>query len=559
MTPTQRPRFLPVIFALLLLSAFGIDAHAASRGKRAAQAKPAKSAKSARAERGSRAAKGRERVARAAKSSARETRAERRARLRDERVSAREVTRGARGRRLSRRERLEMARREAEARRRAELARLAAIARQRAQDQALREEVQANIAKDDPTGEDPEVRRVALAALGNHAASVVVMNPKTGRVYSIVNQQWGVRTGFKPCSTIKLVSGLAGVAEGVIDPAAENAAYNSRMNLTDALAYSINGYFQQVGQKVGFERMSSYARQLGLGERTGINHTGEYPGRLPLFKSDVGMLRMSSHGDDIEVTPVQLASLASVFANGGTLLVPHLPRTPEEDLQFKPEVRRQLNIPQESLRRMLPGMIGSINYGSGRKAYDPSETIAGKTGTCIGASGVWVGLFTSYAPVEDPQLAIAVVGRGTDAHSHVPAAIAGQIYRTLNYRFGKHGNRSPFMLTPDILAPKPKIDPSKIADTDDDEEAAGDASNAPVNDATKTDASAATSSMSVNSGTNVKPMLMPVPVASQTRIPASSNPAAPKSAAPPATKTTTPTSEQVSPDGRPRRVNTKNP
>src|SRR5919205_635223 len=122
-------------------------------------------------------------------------------------------------------------------------------------------------------------RTIRRAKTRRCAASLFVMNPKNGRVYTIVNQQWGVRTGFKPCSTIKLLSGLAGVTEGVIDPVAENASYGSRMNLTDALAYSINSYFQQVGQKVGFERMSSYARQLGYGERTGINFAGEFPGR----------------------------------------------------------------------------------------------------------------------------------------------------------------------------------------------------------------------------------------------------------------------------------------
>jgi hypothetical protein len=167
------------------------------------------------------------------------------------------------GRKASKRERLAQARREAEERRareaeerrrreeaarRAELARQAAIARQRALDKALRDEVAENILRDDPTGEDPEVRRVAVNALGYHAGSVVVMNPKTGQVYTIVNQEWGVRRGFKPCSTIKLVSGLAGVVEGVIDPAQENIAYsNYRMNLNDALARSNNGYFQQVG------------------------------------------------------------------------------------------------------------------------------------------------------------------------------------------------------------------------------------------------------------------------------------------------------------------------
>jgi membrane peptidoglycan carboxypeptidase len=548
MTRTLRSPVVPfVVLTLLLLSAFSVNTSAASRGRKAAKAQPAKSSH------------GREKIARG-KSSARETRAERRSRGND-RASAREDARAARGGRGSKRERLAQARREAEERRRraeaarrAELARLAAIARQRAIDNALREEVQADVAKDDTTGEDMEVRRAAVNALGNHAASVVVMNPKTGRVYTIVNQEWGVRRGFKPCSTIKLVTGLAGLSEGVIDPVAENASFNGRANLTDALAYSINSYFQQVGRTVGFERMSSYARQLGLGERTGINHAGEFPGRLPLFKNDVGMLRMSSHGDDIEVTPVQLATLASVFANGGTLLTPHLPRTPEEDLKFKPEIRRQLNVPQESLRRMMPGMIGSVNYGSGRKAYDPQQTIAGKTGTCIGSGTVWVGLFTSYAPVEDPQLAIAVVGRGTDAHSHVPAAIAGQIYRTLNYRFGKHGGKSPFALTPDMLAPKPKIDPSTIADTDDEEEKSADAATTTATDTSKNGES---STPAANG--NVKQVLMPVPQQTQPRPPALTSPMTVKAA--PATRTPPPASndQTMSTDGRPRRVTIKNP
>ena len=72
--------------------------------------------------------------------------------------------------------------------------------------------------------------------------------------------------------------------------------------------------------------------------------------------------------------------------------------------------------------------------GSGRKAYDPSEIIAGKTGTCID-NGQWVGLFTSYAPLNDPKLAIVVIARGADGRNHFPAAVAGRIYRELNSRF----------------------------------------------------------------------------------------------------------------------------
>ena len=323
-----------------------------------------------------------------------------------------------------------------EARRRAEAARQAAIARQRAIDEGMRNEAETNIAKDSTVGEDLEVRKAAVAALGHHAGTVVVMDPKTGRVYTVVNQDWALRRGFKPCSTIKLVTGVAGVSEKVIQPVETvSVGGNYSLNLTEALAHSNNTYFQRVGGEVGFDKMVGYAREMGLGEKTGINYANEYAGRVPLFKTGYAVNHMSSHGDDFEVTAIQLASLVSAMSNGGKLLTPHLPRTVEENDKFKTETRRKINISSDTLNRMLPGMIGAVNYGSGRKAYRPEQTVAGKTGTCIG-QGAWLGLFTSYAPVVNPKLAVVVITRGTDAHNHLPAAVAGDIYRALSPRFG---------------------------------------------------------------------------------------------------------------------------
>jgi cell division protein FtsI/penicillin-binding protein 2 len=74
-------------------------------------------------------------------------------------------------------------------------------------------------------------------------------------------------------------------------------------------------------------------------------------------------------------------------------------------------MRRKINIEDDTWKRMVPGMIGAVNYGSGRKAYRPEQTVAGKTGTCIG-QGAWLGLFTSYAPVVNPKLAVVVIRRG---------------------------------------------------------------------------------------------------------------------------------------------------
>ena len=415
----------------------------------------------------------------------------------------------------------------------------------------MRDEIVSNVLKDTTVGEDMEVRRAAISALGNRIGTVVVMNPKTGQVYTVVNQEWGVRRGFKPCSTIKLVTGLAGLTEKVIDPAQTFSAASYAIDLTDSLAYSDNHYFQSVGGRIGFDKMVSYARELGLGERTGINYPLESTGRVPVYKSGWAVNRMSSHGDDFEVTPVQLATMVATIANGGDLLVPHLPRTPEETVQFKKEVRRKIKVPQEALQRILPGMIGAVNYGSGRLAYDPTQTIAGKTGTCI-QQGSWVGLFTSFAPVVDPKLAVVVVTRGPDARRHVPAAIAGRIYRALNYRFGTRGGQ--MATTPASLIPRPKIDPKTaariIGDEDEADPTVG-AGNVP-----STDTLPGTPTSTPGSNTNtVKSVIMTVPPR-QTEVTT-------RSATPQNSQTTTPqnsqkTGQQTDKE-RPRRVLTNQP
>jgi membrane peptidoglycan carboxypeptidase len=342
-----------------------------------------------------------------------------------------------------------------EARRRAEAARRAAIARQQALDKQLRDEVQGMIARDNTAGEDQQVRRIAINALGNHAGTVVVMDPMSGKVYSIVNQEWAVRRGFKPCSTIKLVTGVAGLSENVIQPSEITlASERGRLDLTSALAHSDNHYFERVGSGLGFDKMIHYARELGLGEKTGANVPFEYSGRLPEMTPGFALHRMFSYADGFEVTALQLGNLVSAMANGGKLLVPQIPD--KAGATFTPKVRRKLDIDGSVLQRMIPGMIGSVDYGSGRKAYDPLQTVAGKTGTCNGGDGNWVGLFTSYAPLANPKLAVVVITRGTDAHRHLPASVAGQIYKDLHQRFG----------TPTRL---------QITNTPDDEEKDGDA------------------------------------------------------------------------------------
>jgi penicillin-binding protein 2 len=444
--PSPNPRKLALILVVLLSFGasgivFGKKRSAPAKGRSARAEKSKKSV--ARSRRGSRRGNVVARSSRRSRGrlSAREVRRQRALSAREQSASLKALERRLR-RPLTKRERAaEMRRLQSshrrsilEARRRAEAARQAAIARQRAIDAAMRNEVQTFIAKDDATGEDAEVRRVAVKALGNHAGTVVVMDPVTGRVYTVVNQEWALRRGFKPCSTIKLVTGVAGLSENAI-PQVETAGDGYRIDLTSALAHSDNPFFQTVGTKIGSEKMVNYARELGLGEKTGINVPFEFAGRLPEIKAGSLERRMFSHADGFEVTPLQLGTLVSAMANGGKLLVPQIPRNAKEQAKMNAKVRRQLDITSEVWQRMVPGMVGAVNYGSGRKAYDPSQTVAGKTGTCIGSGG-WVGLFTSYAPLANPRLAVVVITQGTDARRHFPAAVAGEIYRELNHRFG---------------------------------------------------------------------------------------------------------------------------
>jgi hypothetical protein len=452
---------------------------ASSKSSKRGGRETASSRKESRASKRERAADSRRGKASARPSKA-ERAAERRGRRGRDRDDDRASSKGSRKdwKRMSKRERMAAARAEAERRRREEAERrrriAAAIARARAIEQGYKDEARASISHDETTGEDLEVRRAALSALGDKAGTVVVMNPKTGQVYTVVNQEFALRHGVKPCSTVKIVTGLAGLSENVINPTQTvnigTASYH--IDLTDSLAFSDNGYFQRVGGQVGFSKMMEYARKLGLGEQTGINFPAESPGKLPFSKDGYAVNHMSSHGDDIQVTAIQLANMAAAVANGGHLLVPHLPRTPEEHVRFQRIVKRDINIPAESLQRIAPGMIGAVNYGSGRRAYNPMMTIAGKTGSCReeGGNRPWLGLFTSYAPVHDPQLVVTVITHGSNSRGKWSAAIAGQIYNSLARRFGIKA-ATPTGLANDMLTPRPKVDPRKVGIESDEDEA----------------------------------------------------------------------------------------
>ena len=354
----------------------------------------------------------------------------------------REKERDARDNKKNPKNKAEARRIEAERRREAEQRRQAALAEQRRREQAAREARERrlaferglvnttveNIAKDDASGEDVNVRRAAVNALSGHAGTVVVMEAKTGKVLTIVNQDWAIRDSFKPCSTIKLVTGVGGLNENIIDSEGHITNSSTQMDLDYALAKSNNGYFQRVGMNMGSGKMIQYAKSLGLGEKTGINADGETPGKLPYGNNNA---RIYSHGDDFEVTPLQLAVLVSALSNGGKKVVPQIARPRVERTAFTPHIRETVNLPLRSVEGVLPGMIGAAEFGTAHRGVDASMGVAGKTGSCI-TKGSWIGLFASVAPVEDPKYSVVVITRGQSERGKYAAAIAGKVYQSLN-------------------------------------------------------------------------------------------------------------------------------
>ncbi len=257
------------------------------------------------------------------------------------------------------------------------------------------------------------------------------MDPNTGRIYAIVNQQMAIGSPVKPCSTVKLIVGLAALHEGVFDPN-EDVQVSSRygMNLTDATARSNNPVFQVLGRMLGYERVMQYAANFGFGERTGINYPGESDGFLP----EEATGQMSSHGDGFGVTAIQLAAFSGAIANGGYLFVPRVPRSPEEAENFRPLLKRRIEISLEDRMRLMAGMIGAVNYGTGKLANNQIAQVAGKTGTCTGSRDK-LGLFTSFSDVDNPRLVVTVITTGSTEAGKRAAQIAGRVYNSISPRF----------------------------------------------------------------------------------------------------------------------------
>lgn len=290
-------------------------------------------------------------------------------------------------------------------------------------------------------GEDPLVRASLLEALGTYNGTALAIDPKNGRILSMVNQKLALGPGAEPCSTIKLTVALAALSEGLITKDTEvNLGRGYHLNLTYALARSINPYFETLGRELGFEKVKHYANQFGLGELAGYNVAGEqlgvYPDHeLPASKGGVG--RMCSFGESISMTPMQLGAIVSAIANGGSLFYLQHPTTPDDVAAFEPRLKRTLDI-AKYIPDMLPGMAGAVeaNYGTARslRANFHEFPVFGKTGTCSD-NGTRFGWFAGYGDGPNGRIVtVFFLNGGRPVFGPKAAELTGVFYRALASR-----------------------------------------------------------------------------------------------------------------------------
>ena len=286
------------------------------------------------------------------------------------------------------------------------------------------------------TGENPIVREAAIEALGNMNGTALAIDPSNGRILAMVNQKLALSHGAEPCSTIKLTVALAALEEGIVKRDTQvNLGGKYHLNLTEALAHSNNLYFETLGRSLGFERMKRYANQFGLGELAGYNIPGEQLGVYPdqeLAANLGGVGRMSSFGESVSMTPLQLGALVAAIANGGTLYYLQHPTTESDIASFQPKVKRTLNI-APLIPELQDGMTAAVQYGTARSLRTNFKEfpVMGKTGTCSN-NGTRYGWFASFGNSPNGRIVtVFFLEGGRPTFGPKAAELTGQFYRAL--------------------------------------------------------------------------------------------------------------------------------
>ena len=333
---------------------------------------------------------------------------------------------------------------------------------------------------------DYGLQMVASEQLADRRGAIVAIDPRTGEILALVSSpsfnpnlfvtgisskdyselrdsldqplyNRAVQGAYPPGSTIKPMFGLGGIHYGLVDwsTAISDPGYftlpgdshrfrdhkktgHGSVNLHKAQVVSCDTYFYVLSYRMGIEKMNTWMRQFGFGEKTGVDlpseSTGLYPNpewKLRTRKSNWlkgETISVSIGQGAFTATPLQLAMATAITANQGSHVTPHVLRESKGAKVHKvhnaPNGRIQFNGKPDDWIKMRDAMIDVVQTGTGRGIRTPMYQIAGKTGTAqvksiaqgkryneslLTERQLDHGLFVGFAPAEKPEIAIAVV------------------------------------------------------------------------------------------------------------------------------------------------------
>ncbi|HAT15940.1 MAG TPA: penicillin-binding protein 2 [Microcoleaceae bacterium UBA11344] len=331
---------------------------------------------------------------------------------------------------------------------------------------------------------DLNMQKTAEKALGNRLGAVVAIDVKTGALLTMASwptfdpniftrrvsqKEWDrlqgpdkpflnrAVQGYPVGSTFKIVTSVAGMESGKFSPSStlvssasiniggitfnEHSAGYGVIGFRDALAYSSNTFFYQVGMAAGPEQMSKWAKEMGIGGSINLGLLGldaANHGQVP-----TPAMKKKMYGEDWYVadtvtmaigqglvlcTPLELAVMVSTVANGGWRVQPHLlasqtntPITKKVKTAIKPAT---LNVVRQ-------GLIDVVLKGTGRAMNDGTIPLSGgKTGTVEMPGHADNSMYVGFAPADKPEVAIAVIVEGGGFGAVSAAPIAQEVFRT---------------------------------------------------------------------------------------------------------------------------------
>lgn len=332
----------------------------------------------------------------------------------------------------------------------------------------------AQAGKDLVSSLDLELQKYGELLMHNKRGSIVAIEPETGEILCLVTnpgydpnllvgrirgKNYGelssdtlkplfnraLMAKYPPGSTFKLIQGLIGLQEGVIDENTRfscNGGYyyagrrlgchshSSPVNLAFSIQTSCNAYYCNTFKRIldkyptseeGYQVWRGYLDQFGLGSRLMVDMTSEINGFVPkttYYDKFYGRNRWNGHTiislaigqGELGVTPIQMANFCATIANRGWYYTPHIIKAidsePITDSTYT--IKHNVAIDKVHFEKVVDGMYKVIESGTGRGVRFNDIEICGKTGTAQNPHGKDHSIFIAFAPKEDPKIAIAV-------------------------------------------------------------------------------------------------------------------------------------------------------